>query len=1545
MSIAWRKSSRSVAACLQAAVADATMEGGQVVGLQPPADLQVPSTSALPAPSPSTEPDAPATAPPRSATGRQGGPGTGGDVAQIFTASTDTAMVAGLRETIAERQAVISAELASGGTVPSDQDLSEAYERDPQLRVLNRSLDTYTGPADAGSARAEARTPRVSRAGSPVPPRSVRSRPGSPVPAFLDAAPRPTTPVEPPTTPVEPPLTPPESPVAHPESPVAHPEPPVAHPAAEVTADSGPDLPRDRTDVTLGGLPAGVGWAHARLARSWDLRFDTADATSPYAAVLAASNGSVSAGGQVFRDADGLRGFVAGRMRDAPLRAGGQGWPPVEQAYRQAVVDRLAGGTPPEGLQEEITRQLAGDEAWQQMVASFQSPGHWDELERALAPVMLSEYLGKSLLVLHAGGRMSSFGSGPALVVAERTDPAGTAHWTGVPSMAAGPALGGLSGGQVERAASDGMVFLGDRGGDFFDALAAAGRAVGLGELFGDPEELRNELGRRMRVDTELERSDDWAAIKAEYIRVAVREAVDGLGAESTANRDLGTGEAWQEIIAYISSPGPERGRYDALLPLLVRRYLNVGVLETNAELSSAHDVPRVTVARLTGDTPSWLGLAPVRAPHALGADTRPADVGGGRSAYDPAGDLAATTGPAPTGREPEGMSAAQWQWTLGRNRRFAEVPTGDDAFFDAVLEASGGGFSAGPTFVGDVPQLRAALVEKIREVANEDPDLWLVVHTIYADLYQRSQAGAGDPNAQARARIDDGRALSDIIDSIASPGVRPELAEKVAPYILNKFGLAVRTVDTAGVVGRYGRGRPLYVAPLTDAANGDRRWAALPRTTTRFALGSPLAAPNLSDPILVRLGQAADARRAALTADGVQAASADPVLTWLTDARKSWLAGGADSPSSPGGVRWTPDELKAKVAELDAAGHASLGSFSRGGGDAVGAGLNLGSAVRLMSLLFPAEHGGIRPAPDPGRTGDVGQAEIGADQWVVAPSLRELIREIPAGGAVLFAGDERTWVAVNTTGGLRLTEFGPGDPADRVFVPSPVDIASMKSPGLALVVGQDGQVIPAEALTGPFDSAAGWDGGDLPATGSFHRTPAAAGAASWASEKQNTWVREHGRRFVDPRPGDNAFFEAAITAAGGRLTVNGEEVTDATGLRTALAEWIRVKAAAPGGLSQWPLATAAYRFAAKERVIEEFLGEDLAKLNHKSVDGRIDVHLGSGAAAEYTGAGVAEPGHWEELVRMLAPGLVAEGAGVGVKVLEPDGRVRAYEPAGGGRADDLVLARASGSSGWAALMPEPGARPAEVGADETTRFTAGVPTGEMAVLSGGQQHAQGRLTVQPTEAGANSFYSALLAASGGGVMLGRETFVDTPSGLREGLARLVRNRPDVLSEENLQAIGQSVGAETVIGEHIVAALTDPAAGNIDEIARHLVGPYLGVELSVLEHDGEIRTYGHGRPVTLAPTGDAADPHWAALVPGRPPAALQGLPGLPGLPALPGIDEPLREVRWSRDHFKNVGPGAQEAEDPWRNSTFCLTDAAGAINCVSVTVVYQGSQP
>lgn len=1309
----------------------------------------------------------------------------------------------------------------------------------------------------------------------------------------------------------------PEPPAAAREAAQEPPASPVATPQeAPVTTGGGADTGAGAVQRRIvGGAPAGIGWTQARLAHAWNLEFRTADPGPLYAALLDAWGGSITLPERVVREAAELGRTLGERLRALDPAEGLRRMPGLADAYREAALAGLASA--PTGSagdwNAQIQDHIDSGHAWEALVGSVSNPEAWPDLHARAVPVVMAEQLGASLLVLRADGGVASYGSGDVRVLAETVSPDGTRSWAGLAPAAGVPALGALSAAQVRWAADAGMAFVGRRdGGGFVGALLAAGRASGAAVPATPSRELRAEFARRIEDDTALIGSPDWERVAAGYVAARPHVAMSDLASEQAA------GEAWREIVAAIRVPMSDEALAARVLPALVPRYFDLGVRVLHADGGTAiyGREPAVTVAQVSdsGET-LFVGAAPVAAPRSMGAGTRPAQVAGGWAGESPAAPSGATREtPAATappavpleaaGPVPQGMTAAQREWAWRNRRRIVEVPPGPDAFFEAVLRSSGG-FTVDGVFVRDTAQLRELLADRIERSTDRDPATWLTVLTVWAarapgrNLLGLENGPADEAEARAVAAvvadwIDGGEALPDILRAIREPEYWPELAEEVAPYFLNLFGRAVRTVDADGAVGRYGRGRPVYVAPL--AGDGPRRWAALPPALTRYTVGSRLDAPNLSDPVAVRLGQAIGA--GASTADAAQ---------WLRGVRGRWLALVDGTPA--------PDSGPAAPPELDPARLETLVSgLDRGQTGVAVPELGVAQAVQLIEALFPPDLGGVRPAPAPGSPATQAgpSAGLSAEQWTRAPSLRELIRAVPAGGAALFLDGDRTWMVAGTAQGRRLVEFRQDGPV--VIDPLRTPVTETGGPGLALVIGPDGQVIPAE-LEG-FTSAVGWDTDLL----------TAGGAATAGSDRQNALARDYDARLEPARPGADSFFEAAVTAAGGALTVGDAEVRDAAGLRGLLAERLRTLAG-DGGLGRF--VEAAFWAKAPERIVLEFLGNDPSRLDWPAVGNRVRELLESGSAFAHVEQAITRPGHWEAITQQVAPGLLAAAAGLNLLVVDRDGRVHEYGAPDGRR---LVLARtgdgSAGQYGWAAVVPGPGAsdRLGEIVADTGGAPPERVVEGVAAPLNEQQRafaESQG-LRQEPVQAEAGSLLGAVLAATGG-LML-NDVYIATPVALRNALTDLLRSRPDVLDDTALPV------RDT---EQVIDLLHDPARS--DEVMLALAGPYLGLGLRVVEPTGEV-VHGTGREVTVAPTSQDGRTQWAALVPNT---TVFNTHLTEALPYRGATDQPFSLLHWSPQDFTLQPPGTDPEEGAWQESTFCLVND-GVMTCVSVAVVTLG---
>ncbi|MFL6053119.1 MAG: hypothetical protein ACJ72W_09415 [Actinoallomurus sp.] len=1297
-----------------------------------------------------------------------------------------------------------------------------------------------------------------------------------------------------------------------------------------------------------GGVPAGASWASARLARSWDLRFDPAGPGSPYAAVLSAFGGSVTVrgdgGDRVIRDAEQFRTVLSEAMFDRPPSGGIGQLPQVVRGYHSAVRARVRNSGGAALSDQEIAAQVGPyieqGLAWNQVVTSVTSQEFWPELESFVAPALISEYFGVDLLVIDSDGRISASmsgpgsGSGPGVIV-QTLDTARMPRWVGVPSADAGPRFGGLSGEQVAWAADEDMRFVGRsrRGGHFLDALATASDAVGLPLLYrGNAEALRRDLIGRIAADNGRAAWDD---IRAVYARAAgdVGRPVDASLTEEERAHVVG------QVIAWIRDPERGHALIGELWPRLTHRYLGlpIRVIGAGGEVTFFGDEDGVgsqagpiTVA--PADENTWVGVAPVAPPRAWAAGTRPADVAGGWSEPYLGPDPTAAPAEPPlvgSGVVPAGVSAGQARWARSHHRRLVAVPVGLDGFFTAVLWAAGGGVTTREgVHVTDPAGLRAELTRRIQRPQDADLDTWRVVHAAYAAQYAaRGPAGpesagfsAGDAQALTGLvdeRFDNGEALRDIVTSISDPASWPELAEEVAPFLLNWFGLGIRVHHPNGVISRYGSGQPVHLATIEAGRPGDpRQWVALPPSFTRYRPTSRLATPSQSDPLLIRLAQAIDERKHHVA----DTAGTDPVLDRLRQARARWLGLVARPDAAVAGPRGQVD-LDSQIAQLDPAWH---DAWAQAGGDRTG--LDVSLAIELARVLHQTS-GGIRSTSAPALPG------VPAANWVAVSSTSELISAVPNDGTVILIDGSQVRVLLDTPSGLRLVEPDPDRPAAARVTPSLADLT-----GLALVIGNDGDTLPAEKLGDGFTPATDVVEIEGPAAGT-QASPAEA-----ISPLQQDWAGEHQARIEHVAPGANALFEAVIKAAGGHVTVGAEQITDAPALRKAVADRLRAMAA-EGTLSNWPLGHAAYRFAGEQRIVEDFFFDDIERIEQPKLQAQIFDHIASGDAVRYLAGGFASPDRWPLIVDLLAPEALAVTLDRDVLVLDRDGKTERHGQAGG---RPLVVARIGAGTrakpGWAAVVPtaqDATASPLDTVIADTIAIPARSQHVGPAILSPGQQATadQLELEIRPTQTGPDSFYDAVITSAGGAYLLDHQTTIRTPGQLRHELTTLVRDRPDVLDQQTWQSVRQI--ADTTDDEQIRDILDNPADPHGVEIAQHLIGPYLGLELNVIDTNGAISPHGTGQPVTIAtPASDRdGEPRWAALTPRIVVTPFDvRLPGLPGLPDLGDHDQPPVNRPWDPDRYKTVEPGTPTHEDPWRDSSYSK-NPDGDNYCVSVTVV------
>jgi hypothetical protein len=1287
-------------------------------------------------------------------------------------------------------------------------------------------------------------------------------------------------------------------------------------PAAFSTAHQGESdaetVPYDQTAIGARGTGPrsgalfGVGWAHLRWAQSWGLRVGPAG--SVYDALLTAGSGSLAVEGRELDDADAVRRVLGERIG---------AFEPADDAFSIAAAR-----------------------------------------------------LGRTVLVLRGDGEVSAYGWGPELVVAEAAAAAAGRGrgWIGLPTDSAASGLAGVSGEQIRWAVAEGMRFVGSRGG-FFEALAAAGRAGDMAKLDADPHALRQNLARWMRTALS---DPEWEEVLGQAVVRFPHDAV-----------------TQQRIMTSVQRG--EDSEMSLLMPLLTSRWLEVGVRVVAADgatrVFGKHGAGElVSVAAVSGrhsnvGEDAWVGLATVRAPRVAGAGTRPADVAGGMSWPDhspvvtAAGDTTMSVSAADA--VPTGASEAQRNWARSHGRQFVEIPPGANGLFDALVQAAGGGFTAkGGEYVRTSERLRELTAEEAASALAQDPGLASVVYSIYSTYVP---VGADES-------IDSGRASAEIVEALREPGLHPGLADELTPFFAHHLGLAVRVVEPSGVVHRYGAGRPVYVMWSLDT-DRMRRWSAALESPSRHALNSPLRSPNMSDPALVHLRRAVAARRQVLRGGGAAENGADPVVRRLRGVQKRWLAfAAAQEPTSSGRpesavVPWTAERLEATVDDLVRATDRSAGVLesapeampSATASATVAMGLGLSAAIGLFEALFP---GGIGRGPGPvaAAEGARASAEAGfglpADRWVAA-SLSDVMGVLPLGGAALLFGGGRTMVLVDTEDGQRLVDMSADATGrsivGRVVAPEPGLSGSITPSGdtVALVVDGGGVLVRAEQLPQlhgqRFDSAVDRviEAVSEPAVGADAQDVAPADAGG---RLLGAWALEHGARLVPIESGPNALFDAVLAAAGGLLSVESKDVADTAQLRAQIAEHVGEKIAA-NTLYALPSVHAAFVYEGVDRIIEEFFDSRDALGAQKSVLYRqIREHIDSGAVESYLARGIAEPGHWENVTRLVALDAVADWAGLGVLVVDGRGHVHLH---GDRDAPRIALAYAgseqTGRRDWFAFVPADAragvAAFREVAVDRATSLTVSTWWTSTEPDIGGLTERQvavaesDGLVVRATEAGADSFYRAVLAASGGAIQADRDSLVSTPAQLRETLAAFVLERPDLLAPVTRKQIEQeSPLDERGVEEIAVDSLTGPASAGSDVLARHLIGDYLGFEVKIVGADGSVESYGAGRTITIAHVIDDQGQRWAALVPEPRTVAREAGQDVDeaGRGRISGGEADhnasavelgrLAAPSWSTEEFGLQTVAQERPEREWRSASFCA-EIDGQRACVSVALL------
>ena len=284
---------------------------------------------------------------------------------------------------------------------------------------------------------------------------------------------------------------------------------------------------------------------------------------------------------------------------------------------------------------------------------------------------------------------------------------------------------------------------------------------------------------------------------------------------------------------------------------------------------------------------------------------------------------------------------------------------------------------------------------------------------------------------------------------------------------------------------------------------------------------------------------------------------------------------------------------------------------------------------------------------------------------------------------------------------------------------------------------------------------------------------------------------------------------------------------------------------------------------------------------------------------------------------------MIADWAGLGVLTVDPRGQVRLH---GDPDAERIALGRLSSpgtdAPGWVALTP--GHSAAESFGDVT-------PHGEISFTA----------PIPHTVSDADSFYRAVLDASGGALHIDRDTVVNTPEELRQQLTAFLLDRPDLLDTATREAIERETGIGKDAGvEELIDHLADPTSHAGKVIARHVIGSYLGRELDVVESDGSRHGYGSGLPISITETRtEEGQSHWSAL-----PLVSRDLDPGSSHGGLEADDEAeqVAQSLWAAEAYQLKAPEEAEVEDPWRSATFCVEmeiDGQMQKACVSVAVL------
>src|SRR5690606_2662027 len=417
-------------------------------------------------------------------------------------------------------------------------------------------------------------------------------------------------------------------------------------------------------------------------------------------------------------------------------------------------------------------------------------------------------------------------------------------------------------------------------------------------------------------------------------------------------------------------------------------------------------------------------------------------------------------------------------------------------------------------------------------------------------------------------------------------------------------------------------------------------------------------------------------------------------------------------------------------------------------------------------------------------------------------------------------------------------------------------------------------------------------------------------------------WLHEHGAVQGVERRGPDAFFDAVLEAVGGRLLADGLDVTTAAGLRAELG----AQAAARSGEPLPAFARATYTFESEARIVENYFDGARGVADPRAVREETAGLFRSGDAWHSIAQALSRPGDWDALTTALAPALLAERAGLDLLVVDGARSVR-YGAAGGTR---VVLSRTrEPAPGWAVVRPATDSqqRLADAVAATSPVDTQTVVSPVQRVGPAHEQEALRRHTdgqdsaVLGTASGRDAFYAAVLAAVGGGLVVERDHYVSTPEQLRAELARLVTERPDVLTPGAMRRIAQATG---ITGTQEISRALQEGSRGTDIMGPLLAGPYLGVEAHLLGDEKSSTAGAAGRRVVLVrEETEQGAVRWTALAGHE--AGAAGFANRSVSPANRArslsLNQGARRTGRAAHGFQRVPPGKKVSEAGWHKSS------------------------